>query len=47
MASGLLARAGFRDVMNVAGGMDAWKAVGLPVEVGRAGAPSASAAGAA
>ena len=31
MATSLLRRAGFRQVMNVTGGFDAWKAAGLPV----------------
>jgi hydroxyacylglutathione hydrolase len=31
IAASLLRRAGFRQVVNVAGGFDAWKAAGLPV----------------
>jgi hypothetical protein len=31
IATSLLRRAGFRHVMNVTGGFDAWKAAGLPV----------------
>ncbi len=37
-ASGLLTAAGFGDVINVAGGTDAWREAGLPLEVGVAGA---------
>lgn len=32
--TGFLARAGRTDVVNVAGGMDAWEAAGLPVRYG-------------
>jgi rhodanese-related sulfurtransferase/glyoxylase-like metal-dependent hydrolase (beta-lactamase superfamily II) len=32
IAASLLERAGFRDVVNVTGGINAWKACGLPVE---------------
>ncbi|MBW7924929.1 MAG: MBL fold metallo-hydrolase [Burkholderiaceae bacterium] len=32
LATSILARAGFTDVYNMLGGMDAWKALGLPVE---------------
>jgi len=32
IASSLLQRAGFRHVLNVSGGFDAWKAAGLPME---------------
>ncbi|MFP5342726.1 MAG: rhodanese-like domain-containing protein [Candidatus Limnocylindria bacterium] len=35
--TGFLLRSGFSDVVNVAGGMDAWQAAGLPV---RSGAPA-------
>ena len=31
IAASLLLRAGFRQVVNVTGGFDAWKAAGLPV----------------
>jgi hydroxyacylglutathione hydrolase len=31
IAASLLRRAGFRQVVNVSGGFDAWKAAGLPV----------------
>jgi hydroxyacylglutathione hydrolase len=31
IASSLLKRAGYTEVMNVIGGMDAWNACGLPV----------------
>lgn len=36
-AAELLEAQGFRDVAVVAGGLDAWKAAGLPVVLGRAG----------
>lgn len=32
--TGYLLRSGFTDVVNVAGGMDAWQAAGLPVRSG-------------
>lgn len=35
--AGYLLRAGFADVVNVAGGMDAWQAAGLPVRHGPPG----------
>jgi hydroxyacylglutathione hydrolase len=31
IATSILQRAGFRDIANVIGGFDAWKAAGLPV----------------
>jgi rhodanese-related sulfurtransferase len=36
-AAGLLEAQGFRDVAVMDGGLDAWKAAGLPVVLGRAG----------
>lgn len=36
--TGFLVRAGRTDVVNVAGGMDAWEAAGLPVRRGTPGA---------
>ncbi len=35
LAAGLLRRAGFGQVTNLRGGMDAWEGAGLPVETGR------------
>jgi hydroxyacylglutathione hydrolase len=37
IAASVLERAGFRRLVNAAGGMDAWRAAGLPVEVGAGG----------
>ena len=39
IATSMLRRAGFRDIANLIGGFDAWKAVGLPfTDSGSAGA---------
>ena len=39
IATSILRRAGFRDIANLIGGFDAWKAAGLPFTVpGIAGA---------
>jgi rhodanese-related sulfurtransferase len=44
IACSLLQRAGYGNVMNVAGGFDAWQQEGLPVEVGRASEVAGAAA---
>ncbi|MBA3584289.1 MAG: rhodanese-like domain-containing protein, partial [Gemmatimonadetes bacterium] len=33
VAASVLERAGFRNVLNIAGGMTAWRRVGLPVAI--------------